>query len=240
MGVVKWLGDSEHWCAEPCDGPPLFLMALTERWVLDVATAESAARKLSLAAGLNCTSRLALRVALASSGLNPLWWPLPWHGPCVAKAPASSANLGVRFLHPSEYVENLQAVAPDLARFGVIEEFVDGPQYEVDGYVVSGEVKLFHPLLQQWNEDGDRIVGYERSVPRWEDWKQAVRRTVHAVGLNDAPFCVEMRHSIRDDAWKVIEIHARLGEDPDLASLISDENPVAVIERACRSSSRFR
>jgi len=128
MGVIRWFGESEHWQVPVCAEGPRFAMALTERWVLDVARCDLAARKLSLQAGLNCTSRLALRVALASTSLNPRWTPWEWNGAVAIKAPASAANLGVRFLHSNEYIEYLQAAAPDLARFGVLEEYVDGPQ----------------------------------------------------------------------------------------------------------------
>jgi hypothetical protein len=56
---------------------------------------------------------------------------------------------------------------------------------------------------------------------------------VRAVGIDDAPFCIEMRHDRRRGGWKLIEIHARLGEDPGLAAFMSDEDPLEVIERAC-------
>jgi hypothetical protein len=102
MSDIRWLGESEHWVVADTSEPAPFLMALTERYVLDVAAASTPVRKLSLQAGLNCTSRLALRVALASTNLNPKWTPFEWPGPSVAKAPASAANLGVRYLGGNE------------------------------------------------------------------------------------------------------------------------------------------
>jgi hypothetical protein len=42
-----------------------------------------------------------------------------------------------------------------------------------------------------------------------------------------------MRYDRRRGGWKLIEIHARLGEDHGLAALMSDEDLLAVIERAC-------
>jgi hypothetical protein len=231
--MIQWLGESRHWEVPACAGVPRFVMALTERWVLETATLATPGRRLGLRAALNCTSRLALRVALAATNLNPRWSPLEWHGPSVAKAPASAANLGVRFLPHNEYIGYLQAVAPDLARFGVVEDYIDGPQYELDGYVVGGEAGWFHPLLQHWNEAGDAILGYERKEPSVGGIREAALAAVRAIGLDDSPFCVEMRYDPRHEAWRVIELHARLGEDPGLAALMADEYPLNVIERAC-------
>ena len=84
------------------------------------------------------------------------------------------------------------------------------------------------------NEAGDQILGYQRQTPPDRDWLSAARAAIKAVGIDDAPFCLEMRYDRRlRGEWKLIEIHSRLGEDPGLAALMSDEDPLAVIERAC-------
>src|SRR5262249_13165510 len=132
---VRWVGESDYWVAPECVGEPEVIMPLSEDAVLEGACMQTPARKRSLPAGINCTSRLALRVALATTGLNPCWYPLEWPGPSVVKAPASCASLGVRFLPTNWYIAALAQVAPDLARFGVIEERIEGPQYEFDGFV---------------------------------------------------------------------------------------------------------
>jgi len=239
--AVQWIGHSEQWVAEEHQGFPGFIMPLAERFVFDVATMKSPARKLPLAAAVNCTSRLALRVALAVTGLNPRWRPVELFEDSVIKTAASAANLGVRFLPPNEYIGHLAAIAPDLGSLGVIEEKVDGAQYEVDGFVIGGEVRPFHPLLQHWNEAGDRILGYERQRPPSSDWLAAVSAAVKAVGIRDAPFCIEMRWVVQLGKWRVIEIHPRLGEDPGLAAFMCDDNPLEVIERACQQEmSRWR
>ncbi|HEV3078386.1 MAG TPA: PAS domain-containing protein [Gemmataceae bacterium] len=236
---VQWIGESDYWVAPECRGEPEFIMPLSEDSVLEVATMQTTARKLSLQAAINCTSRLALRVALAATGLNPCWHPLEWPGPAVVKAPASCASLGVRFLPTNWYIATLAKVAPDLARFGVIEERIDGPQYELDGFVVGGRIEYFSPLLQHWNEAGDKILGYQRQEPSAQDWLGAALTAVKAVGIDDAPFCLEMRYDRRCGGWKLIEIHARLGEDPGLPALMSDEDPLRAIERACARGTRY-
>lgn len=198
-------------------------------------------RRLSRGAALNCTSRLALRVALASTGLNPEWWPYLYDPLLsgvgrVIKAPASCANNGIRALLPTEHTALLESVAPELARFGVVERYVEGPQFEMDGFVIGGRVHFFHPILQRWNDAGDRIVAYEREEPdkHQPGFREAVEMAVKAVGLDDAPFCAELR--ITAEGWKLIEIHARLGEDLGLSELMWDTSPLEEIERVCSAS----
>jgi hypothetical protein len=155
----------------------------------------------------------------------------------VGKAPASAANLGVRFFPHNEYIGYLQSVAPDLARFGVLEEFIDGPQYEIDGFVIGDEIGWFQPLQEHWDEAGERIIAYERREPSHGGWRDAALTAVRAIGVNDSPFCLEMRFDINWDAWRIIEAHARLGEDSGLSRMMSDEDPLCVIEKACRDKS---
>src|SRR5437868_8998849 len=85
---VQWIGESDYWAAPECLGEPEFIMPLSEDSVLEVARMQTTARKLSLRAAINCTSRLALRVALATTGLNPGRDPVEWPGPSVVRAPA--------------------------------------------------------------------------------------------------------------------------------------------------------
>jgi hypothetical protein len=99
--------------------------------------------------------------------------------------------------------------------------------------VVGGRIEYFSPLLQQWNEAGDRILAYQRQEPPDRHWVDAALAAVKAVGIDDAPFCLEMRYDRQRGGWKLIEIHARLGEDPGLPALMWDEDPLRVIERAC-------
>jgi len=185
-------------------------------------------------AAVNCSSRLALRVALATTGLNPEWWPFRFGGgakPRVVKAPSSALGSGVRqFRERIEEVALLEAFAPELAQFGVVEELVHGAQYEADGFVLGGRVTFFHPLVQSWR--GERIVAYRRCEPP-HGFRDAVARALRAVGLDDAPFCAELRH--RRGRWVVIELHARLGEDAGLPRKMWPTSPLAAIEKAAEA-----
>jgi len=230
--VIKWVGESGHWpISSSNDG--LFVMPLVEETVLEVAFSADYAnhRRLLPGAAAACTSRLAQCVALSGTGLNPKWEPIKlWADRRIAvKAAASSLNQGVRFYHPTEYTELLTKYLPELVHFGVMEEFLDGAAWEIDGAIVGGQALTFHPLLQEWSGDGTRILAYRRATPEMPGIQDAALAAVHAVGLDDCPFCVELREAIT--GWKVIEIHARLGEDQGLAAMMSDEPPLEAIRR---------
>jgi hypothetical protein len=229
---VAWIGTSRWWNPPAANGnPPAFTMALVEDTVLQVGAGRDATRHLSLAAAVNCSSRLALRVALATTGLNPDWWPYRFGGSAkrrVIKAPASALGSGVRqFGHPIEEVQELELYAPELAQFGVVEEYADGDQYEVDGFVVGGRPSFFHPLRQHWR--GERIVAYRRTDPP-PGLREAVATAVWAAALDDSPFCAELRYSA--GRWVLIELHGRLGEDEGLAAQMWDSCPLRTIEAA--------
>lgn len=159
---VQWFGQTKEWKRVPSCDTPTVAMALTEDAVLNVATMETNLKRLSLLAALNCTSRVAQRTALASTGLNPKWSPVPWKAG-VLKAPASASSYGVWFLQSNRFIEKLKTVAPELADTGVWEEEVHGMHYEQDGFICDGEIHFFYPLRQHWNHEKDTIQLYERA-----------------------------------------------------------------------------
>jgi hypothetical protein len=229
------MGTSEHWRPRPDPGRARFTMALVEDAVLPVGALGDETRHVPLRAALNCSSRLALRVALSTTGLNPEWWPYRFGGSStrrVVKAPSSALGSGVRhFGDLIEEVAILERHAPELAQFGVVEQLVDGEQYEADGFVLGGQATFFHPLHQSWCHG--RIRAYERCHPP-EGFHEAVEAALRATGVDDAPFCAEMKH--HDGRWFLIDLHARLGEDPGLDEVMWDRPVLDVIEEAALSA----
>jgi hypothetical protein len=213
-------------------------MALVEDTVLAVGAQGDETRHVPLRAALNCSSRLALRVALSTTSLNPEWWPYRFGGsstPRVVKAPSSALGSGVRhFGDVIEEVAILERYAPELAQFGVVERLVEGEQYEADGFVLRSQARFFHPLHQTWC-DG-RIVAYRRCEPP-PGLHAAVEAALRATGLDDAPFCAELKH--HRGRWTLIELHARLGEDPGLEQAMWDAPVLDVIDEAALTG-RFR
>jgi hypothetical protein len=234
-GVV-WVGrnDSRFWPSQPEPAWAAVAMPLTEASVLRTAFDPKYAhlRRLSKNAALACTSRLAQRVALASTGFNPRWQPYPWQ-PGVVKAPVSVENIGVGYLRANWYTRNLARHAPELAGWGVVEEWLEGEAWEQDGYVVNERLGWFWPLQQYWTQNRAKIRKYKRarSFSGPSELRDATAEVVRALGLSDACFCSEWRLTKR--GWKLIEIQARLGQDEGLPALLTDTaDPLLVVERA--------
>jgi hypothetical protein len=91
-------------------------------------------------------------------------------------------------------------------------------------YIKSGT-----PLYQEWNKDDTQILLYTGHLPPPDGWEYTMGTVLQAIGINAGPFCIEARYA--RGAWRVIEVHARLGEDPRLVPLLP-EQPLHVISRA--------
>jgi biotin carboxylase len=117
---------------------------------------------------------------------------------------------------------------PDLDRtslpLALIEEFVPGPEYSIEGFVQSGRVHVLsitkkllaaEPFFVEVGHivPGDLGSATSRRVEAY------VRRVVNALGLSLGPFHAEIRLSPRGPL--LIEIAARMGGDniPDLLAL---------------------
>src|SRR5271156_4040917 len=155
---IHWVGESKIWNIPQATTPYRYALPLVEEQVLPVAfdPVFSNFTRLSKACAINCVSRIAQRVALATTGLNPKWVPYPWF-PGVAKAPASCQNNGVQFFDLTEHVWLLEEYAPELARIGVHEEKLVGEAYELDGARINGRLLFFTPLRQHWNSNFTKI-----------------------------------------------------------------------------------
>ncbi len=164
-GVV-WVGrnESRFWPRLPAPDWAAVAMPLTEASVLRTAFDPQYGhlRRLTKSAALACTSRLAQRVALVGTGFNPRWQPYQWQ-PGVVKAPVSVENNGVGYLRANWYTRNLMRYAPELAKMGVVEEWIEGEAWELDGYIVNGQFGWFWPLRQYWTQNKTRIRKYRRA-----------------------------------------------------------------------------
>jgi len=225
--MIYWIGNSENWdkpihpngnMVDTCIFP------LVEETVLEVAFSPlyMGYKRLSKEAAINCTSRFALRSALPQK-LNPNWMALHFGDGIVVKAPASCQNQGIGFAFPNEYSRRLSEYTPQIdtkAGTGVVEQYIPGPQYEADGVVIDGRVHLLAWSLQE-GENG-KIVCYRQRRYQEHGFPDAptevIERVVKALGLDNCPFCFEMkcippRDCSEGAKWKIIDAHARLGED---------------------------
>lgn len=201
------------------DAKNRYVFPLVEETVLEVAFSPlyQIYKRLSKYAAVNCTSRLALRTALPTE-LNPKWQPMPYFGDgIVVKAPASCQNQGIGFALPNEYSRRLSQYTPEVGLVGIVEQYVPGPQYEADGVVIGGQAVLLG-WSQQESENG-KIAQYIRLPIQqgefgFEAPTEVIETVVKALGLDNCPFCFEMKRETDEQGqWKIIDAHARLGED---------------------------
>lgn len=222
------------------------LVPLVEEAVLPCGVATS---RLGLARGIDtdiarrATDRRWQREALPSD-LSPAWVPDDPRGfdfPLVVKAPASTLSRGVRVVDSPaglrrasasldrRYADRLCAVRlrPDYEV--LFEAFVPGEQWEVGGVLRKRRTHtMFRPLRHVWNRPAGAITDYV-SGPAPRGLMDAALLAVEALGLRDCGFCVELRGE--PGAWKVVEVHARTGEDDGdyHATLTGGPHPAQVL-----------
>jgi len=129
----------------------------------------------------------------------------------------------------------LNEYAPELLRKGVMEERIDGEHYQFDGVVLDGEVQYLSMIRQEWNTELNKITKYVLADhPVWID---SIYKAIHAIGLDNSPFCVEIVVSpSRVTLPYIIEVNARLGEDTRLPDIIcGGEDPLKKIEEICNA-----
>lgn len=100
----------------------------------------------------------------------------------------------------------------------LVEQFMDGKMYSIDGYVTARGTVTFTPMFQikTGREIGfDDFFGYLQMTPTTlspksiEDAQHVAREAIHAVGLRNCSAHVELMKT--EKGWKVIELGARVG-----------------------------
>lgn len=112
------------------------------------------------------------------------------------------------------YKENDRKKKPEL----LVEQFMEGEMFSIDGYVTSKGKVYFCPLVKvkTGKQIGfDDFFGYQRILPAKveksskEKAEDVARKGVHALGLRSVTFHAELMRM--EDGWKVIEIGPRMG-----------------------------
>ena len=218
--------------------PVGLIVPLVEKVVLACGLAVdgsgSRVRGNSFKTAIICTDRLSQRRALEKTGLNPEYLIYRDRGildelktfnfPVVLKKPASARSEGVRIVYDREDLENLWKSDFDrlvtrqmnrLYQIGfrpdydfLIEEFIEGEAWEVDGVSREKAAFVFRPLKQIWVPGF--ITEYQALTPP-PGLIDAAIKAVEACGIKWSGWCVELKGSANN--WKVIEVNARLGED---------------------------
>lgn len=203
------------------EGP---LIPLCEEAVFAVALADAGWMPRALA----CTHRRVQAELLGD--LAPRWW-LPHAYPLTGppwwfKALASDMNRGVGQVERAADLEHVgrrcrRGAAENLdwlrhlgvdPEGGIVQEHVPGPQHEITGVVGGvGQQLWFEPLGQAW--DGTFIERYHPEPELHEEMAELGAEAVRRLGLSWCFVCLEARRA--PTGWKVIEVHARPGDDPE-------------------------
>ena len=100
----------------------------------------------------------------------------------------------------------------------LVEEFMDGPMYSVDGYVSSRGQVLFCPLvyIKTGRTIGfDDFFGYQQMTPTTlsekstKDAHIVSKKAIKALSLRNTTVHIELIKS--DEGWKIVEVGARIG-----------------------------
>lgn len=239
MPGVTFFGNPTYWKNIPRAEKPDFAFSLTDDVVLGTASHDYRhLKRISQPAALACTSRLALRVLLGQTKpcLNPSWETFKFPSEnFVVKGSVSTLNLGVRFFAYEDQLESMKSMlrtfTEDLDNRGMIEEYIQGEQFEVDGFRWNGNTEFFYPLHQTWDRKTNKILEYNRVTDYHIDFKlkMAATSALDAIGLDNSCFCIEIKLDEKLRPY-IIEIHARLGDDKNLEQILWPTPPLQHIQ----------
>ncbi|WP_265445384.1 ATP-grasp domain-containing protein [Flexivirga meconopsidis] len=161
------------------------------------------------------TGSAAVRAALRVTGT-----------PSVVKPVDQSGSLGVRKV---ETVSDARAAMAQIARLVevdedhpiLVEEYVEGPEFSVEGVVADGTVHVVGVTEKRLGSE-PTFVEIGHLVPAGiddrcqQELREYARKVVHALGLRLGPFHLEVRMGVRGPM--LMEVAARLPGDriPDL------------------------
>ncbi len=149
--------------------------------------------------------------------------------PMVIKPTGLAASLLVSICyHDEELEKNLKTAFRKLQKLHkeykgktpkiLVEEFMDGDMYSIDGYVNSRGKIYFCPMASIITGRGvgfDDFFGYKQSMPTLlkpntvKAAQLVATDAIHALGLRSSSAHVELMKT--EDGWKVIEVGPRIG-----------------------------
>lgn len=180
-----------------------------------------------------------LREALSPiEGLSPryhsvtneeeFWQAISTNGfPCVFKPAGLSGSTAIFVLNSEEeskwaYQKMLEVSNPDQDRMFsyypnhyIIEEYLDGPEFSVEGLVHNNEV-FIAAVTDKWTTDPyklevQHIVPSAKPSHVIEEIKQKTKQAIQVLGLNHCPFHLECKFTSR--GMRVVEVAGRAGGD---------------------------
>jgi biotin carboxylase len=139
-------------------------------------------------------------------------------GPWVLKPRTQASAIGIRKLHRPDEVWPILDELGDLQSHHLIERYVAGDVYHVDGLVDRGELvfaeahRYARPPFDVMHAGG---VFCSRTVPRQGEEEAGLRAAtaavLEAVGLDDGVFHAEFIRATDTGVWYFLEVAARVG-----------------------------
>jgi biotin carboxylase len=139
-------------------------------------------------------------------------------GPWLLKPRTQASAIGIRKLHQPDEIWPLLENLGDMQSHHLVERFVPGDVYHVDGIVDSGDVvfaevhRYAKPPFDVMHAGG---IFASRTVDRGGDEEKSLRREVArlvaAVALEDGAFHAEFIRAHESGAYHFLEIAARVG-----------------------------
>ncbi|MEO8726599.1 MAG: ATP-grasp domain-containing protein [Acidobacteriaceae bacterium] len=221
--TVAWLGRERH-----IDR----IVALDEFDMETVASLREHMRLPGMGASATYLFRdkLAMRVRAARSGIRvPQFtgvfnyddlraWMAATRAPWVLKPRTQASSLGIRKLHNSEELWRALETLGDQQSYFVLERFVPGKVFHVDGIVSEGQVRLAaaheygQPPMQLTHEGGVFTTRQmERDAPLTRRLIEAHRQVVEAFGMVDGVTHTEYIQADEDGEIYFLEAAARVG-----------------------------
>lgn len=187
----------------------------------------------------NVRNKYFLREALSQvEGLSPryhsvtneeeFWQAISKIGfPCVFKPAGLSGSTAIFVLNSEEeskwaYQKMLEVSNPDLDRMFsyypdhyIIEEYLDGPEFSVEGLVHNHEVYIA-AVTDKWTTEPYKLE-IQHIVPSGkpshivEEIKQKTMKAIQILGLNHCPFHLECKFT--SSGMRVVEVAGRAGGD---------------------------
>ncbi len=179
------------------------------------------------ASGTNCSDKRAQRAALDAAGVpGPRWLVCTSVGvadavkavglPAVVKPADRAASCAVAVVHNEAELAAAIEVATSESWSGVaiVEEYLNGPEFSVEGMVVAGEV---HTLVVTAKGIGGRtgVLETDGEMPApidpvtYREIADTAADAVHATGLADGPTHTEVR--VTPSGPRIVEVNGRVG-----------------------------
>jgi hypothetical protein len=161
--AIFWEGYSNLYDKGELSNPLIYHFPISGDAVLKTAFSTFPLFRISRQAAITSMSKLALRVRLSSTYLNPEWEPVK----------------------TSEDFDKIAVYAPDLGQYGVKEEQLSSEVYIVNGVIIKSKLRMFSLVVE--NNGRYEQIMFPSGIAL------AIKDAVEAIDINNCPFCLHFQ-----------------------------------------------